>query len=407
MLFELRLFWNQLMNCQENYRRSHSTQLFSTSIAYIYEWAVLLAPSLSTLVEHLRHAQGLLAPSLSTFVEHLRHAQGLLAPSLSTFVEHLRHAQGLLAPSLSTFVEHLRHAQGLLACTFIEHLRWAPTTCTRLACNFIEHLRWALTTCTRFACTFIEHLCWAPTTCTRFACFQYKYGKITFMHRFACTLKSACKRFAWFLSCPKESRAVKFEAGEYVQAVVMYCWCCCLLRSLQFPWTAKDTFDTVSTGGHWHLLLPSLYAFPFSRGNISARTHRGPQGRQPLCHSAIVPLRSKGADFTECFGQFFCCNSYDCVCTPLHLHHIGVHKAGNVSPGAIVRGGSRSCKTSWHHLMMKFKICVYTLLHHTGVYKAGNVAPGAIVLGGSGGCCDVLSRFGTQLACVFPGSTED
>jgi len=43
------------------------------------------------------------------------------------------------------------------------------------------------------------------------------------MHRFACTLKSACKRFAWFLSCPKESRAVKFEAGEYVQAVVMYC----------------------------------------------------------------------------------------------------------------------------------------------------------------------------------------
>jgi len=119
-----------------------------------------------------------------------------------------------------------------------------------------------------------------------------------------------------------------------------------------------------------------------------------------LCHSAIVPLRSKGADFTECFGQFFCCNSYDCVCTPLHLHHIGVHKAGNVSPGAIVRGGSRSCKTSWHHLMMKFKICVYTLLHHTGVYKAGNVAPGAIVRGGSRSCRTWWHRLNSNVCIV-------
>jgi len=42
--------------------------------------------------------------------------------------------------------------------------------------------------------------------------------------------------------------------------------------------------------------------------------------------------------------------------------------------------------------------------------KAGCIAPGAIALGGSNGCCDLLSRFGTQLAALYPdiiGVEED
>jgi len=39
--------------------------------------------------------------------------------------------------------------------------------------------------------------------------------------------------------------------------------------------------------------------------------------------------------------------------------------------------------------------------------RAGHVAPGAIAVGGAGGCCELLSRYGTQLAAAFPVGSED